>query len=75
MGSCRAHGEMKVKINTARSVQPMSPRFGGIPKDAIAVLDAFHVVKVRHEALCVSSGGERPPPPCCRSSAVKLGAA
>ena len=28
MGGCRAHGEMKVKINRARSVQPMSPRLG-----------------------------------------------
>src|SRR6478752_7268448 len=31
MGSCRGHGELKAKINRARSVQPMSPRFGGIP--------------------------------------------
>ncbi len=25
-------------------------------EDAVAVLDAFHVVKVRHEALCVRMG-------------------
>src|SRR5690349_3973297 len=31
MGSCRGQGELKAKINRARSVQPMSPRFGGIP--------------------------------------------
>src|SRR5450756_384369 len=35
----------------------------------------FHIVAVRHEAPCVSSGGERPPPPGCRSSPAKLGAA
>jgi transposase len=43
--------------------------------DAVAVLDAFHVVKVRHEAPCLSSGGERPPPPGRRSGLVKLRAA
>ena len=43
--------------------------------DAVRVLDAFQVVRVRHEALCVSSGGERPPPPGCHSSPVKLRAA
>nr|MDP9460962.1 transposase [Actinomycetota bacterium] len=43
--------------------------------DAVQVLDAFHVVKVRHEAPCVPSGGERPPPPGCHSSPVKLRAA
>ncbi len=31
--------------------------------DALQALDAFHVVKVRHEAPGVPSGGERPPPP------------
>jgi len=43
--------------------------------DAVAVMDPFHVVRVRHEAPCVSSGGERPPPSGCRSSPVKLRAA
>ena len=43
--------------------------------DAVTVLDPFHVVRVRHEAPCVSSGGQRPPPPGCRSSLVKLRAA
>jgi hypothetical protein len=43
--------------------------------DAVQVLDAFHVVKVRHEAPCIPSGGERPPPPGCHSSPVKLRAA
>lgn len=44
-------------------------------QDATAVLDAFHVVKVRHEAPCDPSGGERPPPGGCRSSRPKLRAA
>lgn len=44
-------------------------------EDAVAVLDAFHVVKVRHEAPCDPSGGERPPPEGCRSSPPKLRAA
>jgi transposase len=43
--------------------------------DAVRVLDAFHVARVRHEAPCVPSGGERPPPPGCHSSPVKLRAA
>ena len=42
---------------------------------ASAVLDPFHVVRVRHEAPCVASGGERPPPEGCRSSPPKLRAA
>jgi transposase len=43
--------------------------------EAVAVMDPFHVVRVRHEAPCVSSGGERPPPGGCRSSRPKLRAA
>jgi transposase len=42
---------------------------------AVRVLDAFHVTRVRHEAPCLSSGGERPPPPGRRSGLVKLRAA
>jgi transposase len=38
-------------------------------------VDPFHVVKVRHEAPCVPSGGARPPPSGCRSSPMKLRAA
>ena len=44
-------------------------------QNAELCLDPFHIVAVRHEAPCVSSGGERPPPPGCRSSPAKLGAA
>ena len=43
--------------------------------NAVRCADPFHIVAVRHEAPCVSSGGERPPPPGCRSSPAKLGAA
>ncbi len=43
--------------------------------DAAAVMDPFHVVRVRHEAPCLSSGGERPPPSGRRSGLVKLRAA
>jgi transposase len=43
--------------------------------DATAVMDPFHVVGVRHEVPCLSSGGERPPPPGRRSGLVKLRAA
>ena len=34
-----------------------------LTEDVTVVMDPFHVVRVRHEALCVSSGGARPPPP------------
>jgi len=37
--------------------------------DAVAVLDAFHVVKVRHEALCVRTGVRDP----CRSAVAAAG--
>src|SRR5215212_4943726 len=40
----------------------------GLP-DAVAVLDAFHVVRVRHEALCVRAGVRDP----CRSAVAAAG--
>jgi transposase len=42
----------------------------GLPH-AIVLVDHFHVVQVRREALCYREGW-KDPPPGCRSSSVKL---
>ena len=47
--SCVFHGS----LDPFRSYANALPDAHG---DAVAVLDAFHVVKVRHEALCVRMG-------------------
>ena len=43
--------------------------------DAVAVMDPFHVVRVRHEALCVRTGVRDPCRPVVAAAGSKLRAA
>jgi len=62
-------GTMRLRIRRCdpdRDPEPHWETYQAPRQPGDRLLDALHHVKVRHEAPCVSSGGERPPPPGCR---------